>query len=118
MPAELNETLSRLELVAAQLDQTPPSALEAIAELLAQRDAAVGRLQQLIAPSGGALSPASRKRLEAVQHSGLRLREKLLLAKAGLRHQMSTLYQTGMLLKALSAGQSNEKEQPKLDCMV
>jgi len=115
MNSTIHETLTKLELVAAQLDQASPSALEAIEALLAQRDAAVNRLQQLIRPEEGGLTTDNHKRLEAVQHSGQRLREKLLLAKAGLRDQMSGLYQTGQLLQALSTGQPGQPESPQLD---
>jgi len=116
MEVELSEVLNELERVAARLDGTAPADLETMEGLLSQRAAAVGRLQQLVACRSHVLSPATLDRLGAVMQGGLRLREKLMLAKAELRHELTGLYQTAFLVRALAAGEPAKLKT--LDCTV
>jgi len=116
MEVELSEVLIELERVAARLDGAAPADLESIEKLLTQRAAAVSRLQQLVACQPQTLSPASLDRLSGVMQGGLRLREKLMLAKAELRHELTGFYQTAFLVRALSAGEKVKSNS--LDCTV
>jgi len=111
-----NQILTELERVAVQLDQTTPSDLETLDRLLGQRDLAVGHLRRLVEASADPLSLDSLHRLEAIVAGGVRLRDKLLLAKAEMRQQLAGLYQGTVLLQTLSAGSAREPEN--LDCLV
>jgi hypothetical protein len=99
MTPSLHLIIARLLEISTQLDTTPAEHLDTMEPLLAERAALVDQLTLFPIP----LPEQHAEALEQVQQSGIRLREKLLLARAGLRNQMGQLYQSGHLLRAYSA---------------
>jgi dTDP-4-amino-4,6-dideoxygalactose transaminase len=110
MTYSLNDVIARLVDLSHHLDTAGREELDRMQALMEERGRVTAELHALLERHPRPLSDEQTAALEQVQQAAMRLREKLLLSRAGLRNQLSELYQSGFLLRAFSEPPSAEAE--------
>jgi ParB-like chromosome segregation protein Spo0J len=104
----LPELFRELERVTAALDAAGACTMDQLADVLAERERLVAQLASVAA----SLDEHGIGVVTRAQASGRRLRQRLLVERASRRDEMGRLYQSGCLLRALSA----DREAGRIDC--
>ena len=96
------EIVNELERATAQLHSVASDDFLEMADAMNRRSVAVQRLQELAHRPSSAIPPVLLERIQRDFRRGANLHEKLLLAQAAVRSEVSRVAETGHLMRALA----------------